>query len=348
MAFTSVDDPTIYFETELYSGSSSDVTMNALSFQPDWVWLKKRSGSGDNLTYDSVRGTNKRLTINGTDAEVDRSSNNDELKSFNSDGWTLGTFNSNITGAGSNCVSWNWIAGGSASSNSNGSITSSVSASTTAGFSIVSYTGNSGTVSTVGHGLGATPDWIIFKQRTGTQGWIVWLGQTFNARSRLVLNGTNQVSTSQTNFMNDTLPSSSVFTIGNDADTNNGTDTYIAYCFTEKQGFSKFGTYVGNGNTDGTFVYTGFKPAWVMLKATDASKSWYMFDNKRPGFNEIDLMLLADTADTESSDAIDFLSNGFKLRTSGSGENGSGTNYVFMAFAESPFVNSNGVPNNAG
>ena len=344
MAFTSVDDPTIYFNTVLWTGTGSSHAITGVGFQPDWVWIKNRDSGNSHHLYDVIRGTTKRLASNNTNAESTESGG---LTAFGSDGFTLGTSGA-VNGSSETYVGWNWIAGGSPSSNGNGSITSSVSASTTAGFSIVSYTGNSGTVSTVGHGLGATPDWIIFKQRSGTQGWIVWQGQAFNARSRLVLNGTNTVSTSQTNFMNDTLPSSSVFTIGNDADTNNGTDTYIAYCFTEKQGFSKFGTYVGNGNTDGTFVYTGFKPAWVMLKATDASKSWYMFDNKRPGFNEIDLMLLADTADTESSDAIDFLSNGFKLRTSGSGENGSGTNYVFMAFAESPFVNSNGVPNNAG
>ena len=344
MAFTSVDDPTIYFNTVLYTGNGGTQSITGVGFQPDWIWIKNRSSGENHAITDSVRGAGKRLIANATSAEI---TDSNSVTAIGSDGFSVGNL-SDVNNSSNNIVAWNWIAGGSASSNGNGSITSSVSASTTAGFSIVSYTGNSGTVSTVGHGLGATPDWIIFKQRSGTQGWIVWQGQAFNARSRLVLNGTNQVSTSQTNFMNDTLPSSSVFTIGNDADTNNGTDTYIAYCFTEKQGFSKFGTYVGNGNTDGTFVYTGFKPAWVMLKATDASKSWYMFDNKRPGFNEIDLMLLADTADTESSDAIDFLSNGFKLRTSGSGENGSGTNYVFMAFAESPFVNSNGVPNNAG
>ncbi len=167
------------------------------------------------------------------------------------------------------------------SSNFGGSIQSTVSANTTAGFSIVSFTANSGTVSTVGHGLGVKPDWIIFKGRSIGQGWIVW-HQEFNARSRLVLNGTNAVSTTQTNFMNDTLPSSSVFTIGNDADTNNGTDTYIAYCFAEKKGYSKFGSYTGNGNADGTFIYLGFQPAFFLVKnITNAGYDWELRDNKR-------------------------------------------------------------------
>mgnify|MGYP003122132131 CR=1 FL=1 len=347
MAYTTIDDPTIYFETELYSGSSSDVTMNALSFQPDWVWLKKRSGSGDNLTYDSVRGTNKRLTINGTDAEVDRSSNNDELKSFNSDGWTLGTFNSNITGAGSNCVSWNWKAGGSASSNSDGSITSSVSANTTSGFSIVSYTGT-GSNATVGHGLGAVPSMIITKARTPSgRSWGVYHASLGNTKN-LYLDGNDAVSTGGT-FWNSTTPTSSVFSVGTAGDSNGSTYTLIAYCFAEKKGYSKFGSYTGNDNADGTFIYTGFAPAWVMIKRTNSTNDWLILDRKRNTINPSDERLLANSSNAASTanTMVDFLSNGFKPRSTYGGINGASDNFIYMAFAESPFVNSNGIPNNA-
>ena len=211
----------------------------------------------------------------------------------------------------------------------------------------MSYTGNSGTVSTVGHGLGTTPDLIIFKGRTIGQGWIVW-NQEFNARSRLVLNGTNAISTTQTNFMNDTLPSSSVFTIGNDADTNNGTDTYIAYCFTEKKGYSKFGTYSGNSSTNGSYIHLGFKPALVICKSyTYAGASWRIIDNKREGYNPANDSLKPNDTTVEFTSEVDFLSNGFKWRNTNGDTNTSGRDYIYIAFSESSFVNSNGVPTNA-
>jgi len=347
MAYTDIDKPTDYFETELYSGSSSDVTMNALDFQPDWVWLKKRSSSGDNLTYDSVRGTNKRLTINGNDAEVDRSSNNDELKSFNSDGWTLGTYNSNVTGAGSNCVSFNWKAGGSStSSNSDGSITSSVSANTTAGFSILTFTGT-GSSATVGHGLGAVPKMILFKKTSGAQGWGVYHAGVGNTGA-LRLDGTDATDTTS-NYFNNTSPTSSVFTVNTNNSVNNSGGTMLAYCFAEKKGYSKFGSYTGNGNADGTFVFTGMKISWLLLKRTDSADNWYLYDNKRDTENPQAVAINADASGAEftTSNTLDFISNGFKLRSSEATTNASGGTYIYMAFAESPFVNSNGVPTNA-
>jgi len=346
MAYTTIDKPTDYFETELYSGSASDVTMNALDFQPDWVWLKKRSGSGDHLTYDSVRGTNKRLTINGTDAEVDRSSNNDELKSFNSDGWTLGTFNSNVTGAGSTCVSWNWLASGSTASNTDGSVTTTVSANTTAGFSIVKYTGDGNDGATFGHGLGVIPSVVLIKQIDATRNWYMkhkglssgynisldqniaqFNASTFNAGIIDDLDNTNTWSITKTSGVNPT--------------NNNGSGgNYIAYCFAEKKGYSKFGSYTGNGNADGVFVYTGFKPAMVIVKRTSGADRWVITDNKRDPDNPVitELNPNDNTADDTTGIPFDFLSNGFKLRRTGNVFNGSGETYIYMAFAENPFV----------
>mgnify|MGYP003121513450 CR=1 FL=1 len=351
MAYTTIDNPELYFQAKEYSGSSSDVTVTFdgdENMQPDWVWLKSKA-SGDHLAYDSVRGVNMRLQPNATDAEVDRSSNNDELKSFNSDGWTLGTFNSNVTGAGNSCVSWNWKAGGSASSNSNGSITSSVSANTTAGFSIVAYTGNETAGATVGHGLGAVPQTYWVKSRSVADGWRIYHDKVSSdpETDYLILNATNANADSH-GYWNDTAPTSSVFSLGAAGEVNTNSSTNIAYCFAEKQGFSKFGSFVGNSNTNGTFIYTGFRPSLVIAKVASDTNDWFMFDNKRSSFNAVDDSLFPNKSDAEStSHVIDFLSNGFKIRDSDGTVNSTGNTYIYMAFAEAPFVNSNGVPCNA-
>jgi len=347
MAFTSVDDPTIYFNTVLWTGTGSSHAITGVGFQPDWVWIKNRVSGNSHHLYDVVRGTTKRLASNNGNTESTESGG---LTAFGSDGFTLGNSGA-VNGSSETYVGWNWIAGTSFSNSAgaNGAdLASTGSFSRTAGFSIVTFTGNATANQQIYHGLNSVPKWMVLKNRTNSnnESWCVYHDRIGNTK-KLTLNSTATPST-DVEFWQDTTPTSTVLTVGRQDAVNGSGNTHVVYCFSEIQGYSKFGTYVGNGNADGPFAFTGFKPAWVMVKATDASKSWYMFDNKRPGFNEIDLMLLADTNDTESSDAIDFLSNGFKLRTSGSGENGSGTNYVFMAFAESPFVNSNGVPNNAG
>ena len=342
MAYTTIDNPTAYFDTTLWS--TQDTSIDTLNFQPDWVWLKSRSNADTHVAFDSVRGVNKRLSPSETSQE---STTSDELTAFNSDGFTLGT-GDNVNRASQTMVAWSWLSGGSASSNSDGSITSSVSANTTAGFSIVSYTGT-GSNATVGHGLGVKPDWIINKTRdTTAQMWSVYHSSR-GATKHLGLDRSNAEDTGSA-YYQDTEPTSSVFSVGSEAATNYSSAALIAYCFAEKKGYSKFGSYTGNGNADGSFVYTGFKPAWLMIKRTDSGDGWLMIDNKRVGFNGGNNVLEADVNSAEDSgvaDRQDILSNGFKLRSNWTKINASGGTYVYMAFAESPFVNSNGVPNNA-
>ena len=345
MAYTTIDNPELYFQTKLYTGTGSShaITLDGSeNMQPDWVWIKRRNSAGGNMITDSIRGVTKTIITNENGAEQTFSNG---LTAFDSDGFTLGS-EDGFNKASDTFVSWNWSAGGSASSNSNGSITSSVSANTTAGFSIVTYTGNGTAGATVGHGLGSIPQWIIVKVRNTTNEWVVY-HTSLGATKFIEMNSTGAVQTNTTRF-NDTEPTSSVFSLGTAAGLNTSSDTHVAYCFAEKKGYSKFGSYTGNGNADGTFVYTGFRPAWVMVKRTDSGNSWCIFDNKRPGFNETNQYLLAEDSRAELTDmGFEILSNGFKLRQTFNSVNGSGASYIYLAFAESPFVNSNGVPNNA-
>ena len=345
MAYTTIDDPTAYFQVKTYTGNGST---NAITFdgntnmQPDFVWIKDRDTSQHHRLADVVRGVKKNLKSDTADAENTPDSNNG-LQSFDSNGFTLTQDSSDhgYNASGSSQVSWNWKAGGTASSNTDGSITSSVSASTTAGFSIVSYTGT-GSNATVGHGLSSAPSMIIFKAR-GTGNWLVYHQGIGNTHG-VFLNTTSAKDDDATYFQ-DTDPTSSVFSIGTSTLVND-TNPYIAYCFAEKKGYSKFGSYTGNGNADGTFVYTGFKPAFVITKKTSGTSPWGIHDNKRDPFNEVDELLEADTsaALSDSTYGRDYLSNGFKIRTSSSGVNGSGDTFIYMAFAESPFVTSTGIP----
>ena len=338
MAYTTIDDPTIYFQTELWS--SVDTSIDTINFAPDWVWIKSRTNADGHVLFDIVRGANERLTSSNT---TDLRITSDELTSFNSDGYTLGT-GDNVNRSGHNYVSWNWKAGGSASSNSDGSITSNVSVSTTAGFSIVSYAGNNTAGATVGHGLSQEPNIMIFKNRNnGSTSWCFY-------HSAKGTSGTGRLNTSDafgdTAFIT-TTPSSSVFTLT--ATTIVNENNMIAYCFAEKKGYSKFGSYTGNGNADGTFVYTGFKPALVITKANASSRNWVILDNKRLGYNDKNYRLFPNLSNAEdtTSGIVDITSNGFKFRSSNNSVNESGVTYIYMAFAESPFVNSNGVPTNA-
>ena len=350
MAYTTIDDPTIYFNTKLYTGDGTAIgsggqAVTGVGFAPDWTWIKERSSTSPHKLLDTIRGATKELESSATDAEATTA---ESLATFGSDGFTVGN-NGAVNQSSQTYVSWNWAAGGSASSNSNGSITSSVSANTTAGFSIVSYTGSSANsnVGTVGHGLGAAPKMLIIKDRdAGDSDWIIFHGD-IGTNKQLDLNNTGAEVTN-TNTWNNTAPASSVFTIGNNSYVNNNGNDFIAYCFAEKQGYSKFGQYSGNGSNDGTYVYTGFSPSWVMTKRNDSTQNWEIYDNKRDSFNEPDGRLRANLNNAEDDQTgCDFLSNGFKWRNNNDSKNTSSATYIYMAFAVSPFVNSSGVPCNA-
>ena len=348
MAYTDIDDPSAYFQTALYTGNggTQSIVHNGNSdLQPDWVWCKVRSGD-NHAIFDSVRGGQKQLRSNTNGAELSRSN---AISSFNSDGFTMGGQPEMNTNNGT-YVTWNWKAGGSASTNSSGSTNSSVSVNTDAGFSIVSYTGAGAT--TYGHGLGATPNVIIIKKRTsdsGNNNWFVYHDKVITAGSGiktfLTLNETEPLKSngSATTFLS---VSSTTFGVGTDDIISESSHAFIAYCFAEKKGYSKFGSYVGNGNADGTFVYTGFQPAFVIIKPSSYSNSWLMLDNKRNAFNPTNTRLEADGtgADNSDLDYADFLSNGFKIRTNNSHPNNSGETLIYMAFAEQPFVTSTGIP----
>ena len=347
MSYTNgLDKPTDYFNTKLYTGNYNTNAITGVGFQPDWVWIKERSSSSDHSLHDSIRGSTKIIKSSTNDAEITRTGS---ITSFDSDGFTLGQ-NNGVNENSQTYVSWNWLAGGTASSNTDGSITSSVSANTTAGFSIVSWTGTEASA-TVGHGLGVTPDVMIFKNRVDAVDWIVYHSALDSSPEDyfLRLNETNAKGVSSTTF-DATAPTSTVFSVGNNSNTNGSSDGMIAYCFAEKKGFSKFGSYTGNGNVDGTFVYTGFKPAFVIIKRTDTTSEWHMIDNKRNTFNTVNKVLSPNTSGVEvttGSNPIDFLSNSFKCRGSGTQVNASGGTYIYMCFSENPFVTSTGIPTTA-
>ena len=233
-----------------------------------------------------------------------------------------------------------------ASATSVGSIDSTGSTNSTAGFSIVKYTGT-GSSATVAHNLGAVPHFMLFKSMDASENWVVY-HQSNGAGGYIYLNNTAAAGSGNTSIFGNTNPTSSVFTINTDGNINNSSDDYIAYCFTEKQGYSKFGSYTGNGDADGPFVYTGFKPAWVLQKNAGATQGWQLQDNKREGYNgDNDLLQPHDSAAESGVNRIDILSNGFKVITTDAGQNSSGTKYIYMCFAESPFVSSSGIPTTA-
>ena len=341
MAYTDIDRPDLYFNTKLYTGNGSTQSITGVGFQPDWVWLKARSSAYSHQLFDVVRGATKLLSSEETSAEQTLSG----VTSFDSDGFAVGSdagSNNNTT----TFASWNWLAGNGTASNSNGSITSTVSANTTAGFSIVSYTGT-GSNATVGHGLGSTPKMVICKNRSsGSVGWSSWHTGIGDGNNYILLN-TTQSTLTASNIWNSTIPTSSVISVGSHPSTNESGSNMIAYCFAEKKGFSKFGSYTGNGNADGTFVYTGFKPAFTILKRTDSADNWLMQDNKRKNpFNVVDTQLFPDLNNAESSSSaiLDYCSNGFKIRKTGGNINASGGSYIYMAFAEQPLVGTNNIP----
>jgi len=340
MAYTTINKSTDYFNTKLYTGNASTNAITGVGFQPDWCWIKGRGTTNAHMLFDAVRGVGEALNSNTNGAQATVST---AFTSFDSDGFTVGNYSETNTNS-ENYVSWNWLANGQGSSNTDGSInTTYTSANTTSGFSIVTYTGT-GSNATIGHGLGSAPSVVICKQLNATQQWINY-HKAIGATKFLHLNATDAAATSST-VWNDTDPTSSVFYVGTAANCNGSGNTYVAYCFAEKKGFSKFGSYDGNGSTDGTFVYTGFKPAFVLLKNTTLSvENWVINDSGRNPSNIVTKDLFANQNYVEAVHSRqDFLSNGFKFRSTANNSNNSGNTYIYMAFAEAPLVGSNNVP----
>jgi len=354
MAYTNIDDPSAYFQTALYTatGSSLSITNDGNSdLKPDLIWFKRRDSTTSNALFNSSVGRDGFL-ISDTDASEFAVAAGYELLTFDSDGFSLGLNQWGVTNSSGNRVAWQWKAnGGTTSSNTDGSITSTVQANQDAGFSIVTYTGT-GTAATIGHGLGVAPAMYIVKNRdqAGTNWTVFHKDLTSNAYS-LYLND-NSAQSNAVGYWNGTSPTSTVFSIKNTSgDVNTNTEDYVVYCFAEKQGYSKFGSYVGNGSTNGPFVYTGFKPAFIMRKRTDGAGGWSILDYQRNPTNLADQFLNADANSAESNYldifSIDILSNGFKFRTTRYESNQSGSTYIYMAFAENPFVTSTGIPTTA-
>ncbi len=344
MAYTTIDKPSDYFNTKLYTGTGSTHNITGVGFQPDWTWIKSRSNAYEHKVYDSVRGATKELKSDNTNAE---STDVNGLTSFDSDGFTLGT-TLGVNGSSSTFASWNWLAGGTASSNTDGDITSSVSANTTAGFSISTFTvSGSGNIG-VGHGLGEKPKLVITKSTSNSTNWNVYHEDTSASPENdyLFLNATN-AKASLTDVWGDGM-TTTTFGLGVGIGVSVGR-TYVAYCFAEKKGYSKFGSYAGNSSTDGAFIYTGFKPALVIFKSTAGTESWSMVDNKRDTDNVVKNQLFPNLtiAEETTNNVMDFCSNGFKMRNSDSRYNLSGYTYIYMAFAENPFVTSTGIPTTA-
>ena len=359
-AYTTIDDPSAYFQTAIWTGNASnrDITNDGNSdLQPDFIWMKCRDSNTAYILQISNLGNTKYFRSNVTSAVGTASS---LTTSFNTDGFGISEYSTNNVNNEKN-VAWQWKANGnSTSSNTDGDITSTIQTNSTAGFTMGTYTGNGSDEQTIGHGLGATPDWIIIKRKDTAAAWPTWhKHNSANHILRFYSNGESDSASGRVSAYG-SRGSSTVFTVfqGSSAYDNvniNG-DTYVFWAWTEKQGYSKFGKYVGNANADGPFVYTGFKPAFVMLKNRGATESWVMFDNKRSPYNIADKKLSLDTSAPENGTGaiggaaynnIDILSNGFKCRTNNAATNGSGATIIYMAFAENPFVTSTGTPTTA-
>ena len=339
------EQPEDYFNTVLYTGNGSSQAIT-VGFAPDLVWVKNRSAVANGIINDTIRGAGVSLQTPSTSAEL--GSAGDLFDSLDSNGFTVnalysGSVNPSTNKSADTYVSWNWLAGGTGVSNTDGSITSTVSANQTAGFSVVGYTGT-GSATTVGHGLSSAPEMVIVKNRSVVDGWLVWHEGLSSGTSYLLLHSTNAQASNSAYFNG--LPTSSVFNIGTSTNTNGSGNNLIAYCFHSVAGYSLCSSYTGNGSSDGTFVHCGFRPAWIMFKRTDSTGNWWIIDNKRDITNQMSNILLADDSTAEFNTGtgwpgIDYVSNGFKLRGSAGGINTSGGSYIFLAFAEAPFKLAN-------
>ena len=364
MAYTDIDDPSAHFHTQIWTGNSGyDVNVvnnaNAGNFKPDLIWAKDRVNAYNHNLVDSSRGVTKTLWSDTNAAEMTASQSNYDTKSFNTNGFTTQAPEyTNSLGGNNNAngkVGWQWKAnGGTVTTTPNGTQTTNNMQMATkhqinsdAGFSICTYQGAT-SYGSFYHGLGVKPDVVIIKSRTDAYDWIVYHSSLSNTHT-LYLDVANGGATNTAFFPVEPNTTQVYCKDHNSVFRPNGADSYLAYCWAEKQGYSKFGSYKGNGNADGTFVYTGFKPAWVLIKKSNSSGTinhdWMLYDNKRSPINEVDEVLFPSLDNAESSgDDTDFLSNGFKQRSTGSSQNASGDTYIYMAFAENPFTTSTGVP----
>ena len=361
MAYTTIDNPEEYFVTTIWTGSGGAKTITGLEFKPDLIWTKTRSVGYNHMLSDSSRGfnANSELGSNSTAAEGGLSAETYGYKSgHTSDGWTMvdgtdtvdGQEDGNTNQPSVTYVGWTWAAnGGTTASNSSGTnITSTVQANTTAGFSIVTFTGTGNDGDSYGHGLSSAPELVFPKKRSGTSNWQGYAFDGGNSQY-FYLNLTNAFASTSGNSA---ASSSSVITTDGSGDSNPSGGTVVSYCFHSVKGYSKIGRYTGNGSTDGPFIYTGFKPAWLMIKRSDSTSEWHIWDNKREDYNGNPNNTASrannNNAESDSTDySIDFLSNGFKLRNASNLDNASSSTQVYMAFAEHPFVSSEGVPTTA-
>ena len=349
MAYTTINKSSDFFNTKLYPGNGSTQTITGVGFQPDLTYIKARTTTESPWIMDVVQGVTKANFTSGSTAEQSVSNG---ITAWNSDGFALGA-NTAWNQNSQNFASWNWKAGTAVSGNTSGSgsyKTYTGSVNTTSGFSIIKYTGNGTAGHTIPHRLGAVPKMIIVKRLNSADSWRTYHG-SLGATKALDLNNTGAANTVGSSRWNDTEPTSSVFTVGTGSGVNANNSTYIAYCFAEKQGYSQFGSYTGNNSANGTFVYTGFLPAFVMIKCSSHAVNWGIYDNKRVGYNEVKNVLFPNLNDAENTDLapIDLLSNGFKMRrndTANDQNNKGGATYIYMAFGQS-IVGTNNIPNNA-
>lgn len=336
MAYTTINKPNTHFNTVLRNGGGGTIT--GVGFQPDLVWQKARSTASSHYLHDAVRGVTKAIFTNSGSVETTYT---DQITSFDSDGFTVNA--SGDWGSGTTIVDWCWKANGAGVANTAGTISSTVSVNTTAGFSIVTYTSpNSSSDQTVGHGLGVTPSFIITKNLD--------IGFNWDIHHKSLSSTYGLTFTSDAQRGPNIFGSMTSTTFGTKTSyTHNSTNRYVAYCFADVKGYSKFGSYTGNGSTDGTFIYTGFKPAYIMIKVTSTADNWNVLDNKRdPENTGSELVLYPDLNNSEGAAVRgDFLSNGFKCRTTNVSVNASGATYIYAAFAENPLVGTNNIPTTA-
>ena len=356
MAYTTINKSSDYFSSNLYTGTGNALTVTT-GHQSDLIWIKQRTTTRPHCLFDSVNsnnfaGGNSKYLVTHTTAAL-TANNSTQITANSSTGFTIGTDNTDqINKDGDTTVAWSWKANGLGSSNTAGSInTTYTSANATAGCSIIKYTGNGSAGATIGHGLGKKPEFIIFRRTAQAENWGVYLKPAEGASDfkRIFYLNTAGGANVDTAVLNNTEPSSSLITLGTSVLSNANGNPMIAYAFAPIKGFSRFGKYTGNGSADGPFVFTGFKPAFIIFKA-NTSANWWMFDSKRSPFNIVSSVLLPDNSAAETSTSaknMDFLSNGFKIRNTTANDNGNGTDYYYMAFAEAPLVGTNDVPANA-